>query len=528
MIPLLLTLGVLVLLGVSWQLARLSARLKALDQRVARLEGRRIVPAVAIWCLLTSHAQGQPADSPATAVRHAAADARRLAPGQAQHVRYLSLNSTPEAGRARLWKVLSFHCNALSTSADIILPALIPGTRGALARIDLRDYGWAHETWEKLATVDPYFHAKVETKATEPVYWPGGVWPEDGRYYAPNTFRYHPKAARVNALAPWLDTTAAAELATLTGSAAPVVRADWLLWQTAINAQRDGAGYYTFLGVKSRKDFETLAGYDKNLARKAKIVELHEAVADSTVTLQPRRIEVDRALSGHFYTTFDNAKAVDDRNPLRNLNGLKFDATEFFCHLPNGLFAWGLANAQGELQDTAPDTIASDSSAHGTDRRVHAGLSCVRCHGPHGGVQPVDGWVRGLFRDGLPVQSPDYDKAKELRQRYARDLEGPLEDGRRLYGRAVKEATGGMTVQELASAYGEIFARYDAPVSLERAAADVGLTSDQFRGMLDTYRRTTGGLDTVAAAFLTKRAVPLTAYQEVFPTLATIAKGYVP
>lgn len=468
------------------------------------------------------------APAPVDVFAQASADARRL-PVLAPRVRYLvAPPALSLAEREQFWKVVSYHCNALSREADLVLPVVLPGTGQAMARVVLDDYGWGHDTWEKLVAMDPYYHARIE--AAKPLPWPGGVWPGDGRHYAAGSFTYHPhgKPDKTNAVAPWVNTVAATELVNLTQSAAPIVRADWFLWQTAVNAQRDGTGYYAFLGVKTKADFETLAGYSKELARKAKIVELHEAVADSTVTLQPRRIEVDRALSGHFYTTFDSAKAVDEKNPLRNLNGLKFDATEFFCHLPNGLFAWGLANAAGELQDTAPDTIASDSTAHGTDRRVHAGLSCVRCHGPAGGVQPVDGWVRGLFRQGIPVQTPDYDKARELRQRYARDLDGPLEDGRRLYGRAVAQATGGMAVAQLATAYGTAFARYETSVTLERAAADVGLSPDQFRAMLETYRKTTGGLDLVAAGFLSKRAIPVIAYHEVYPTLATIAKGYAP
>lgn len=486
--------------------------------------------------LLTLLAQ-VPADLPASAdaVLAALADIRRQPAELRAVTRYLTLYHLPPAERNRAWKVIGgYHVNALSRESDIVRVAVVPGTAEALARLTLPDYGWGFDLWEQLTDAEPYFHARVESRATyadRPVPWPGGVWPGDGKNYRAGSFTYYPRVAprKLTALAPWLgDAKVVGELVNLTQSAVPVVRGDWFLWQTAVNAGRGKAGYYEFLGVKAKKDFDVLAGYDKNLARRARIVELHEAVGDSTVTLQPRRIEVDRALSGNYYTTFDNANAVDDRNPLRNLNGLKFDAMEFFAHLPNGLFAWGLANDKGELQDTAPDNIASDSTAHGTDRRVHAGLSCVRCHGPHSGVQPVDGWVRGLFRGGLPVQSPDYDKARELRQRYARDLEGPLEDGRRLFSRAVKEATGGMTAVELSAAYGEAFAAYDAPVTLERAAADVGLTPDRFRGMLDAHRKAAGQLDLVAAAFLTSRRVPVAQYHEVFPQLATMAKGHVP
>lgn len=524
MLYLLLTAGLLVMLALLWQLVKLRERLAGLELRVSRLDGRKSLPAITLW-LLTGSASGQ---SPADAVAVAAADLRRLPPALQVTTRFLSLHAIPVADREKAVRVLSFHCNGLSRESDIVPPALVGNL---VLRVSLADYDWPAEVWEKL--FDPCFHVKIEPQivhATRAVPWPGGTWPGDGKHYAAGSFTYHPKVAgagRATALAPWLPLAEAADLVNLTQSQSPIVRADWFLWQTAIQADRT-PGYYDFIGVKDKKDFDKLVGFDAKLAKDARRVELLEAVATSTVTLQPRRIGIFPAISGNYFQTFDSRQAVDEHNPLRILNGgFKFDAQEVFGHLPNGLMAWGLFDDKGVRQDAAPDFIASDSTAHGTDRRVHSGLSCIRCHLPNAGIQPVDGWARNLFTGGIKLQSPDYDKLRDLRQKYLRDLEGPMEDSRRTYTRSILQACG-MKPPELGAAYGKMFADHDAPVTLARAARDAGVEPQRLENALALYVKTTGALDTVAAAFISKRkgGIRPEQYFETIPTIQLALRGY--
>jgi len=482
----------------------------------------------ALVCLVHAAFPAEPL-SPADAVAAAVADARALPPQGRSSVRYLSLHNVPAAQREQVTKVLGFHCNSLSRESDIVLPTRI-GT--GLLRLYLYDYDWDAKTWDALA--DPVFVTKIQETVVEVVKtWPGGVWPQDGKYYPANSFTYkvkEKKAGTVQALAPWLPTKEAAELANLTQSPCPIVRADWFVWQTALQADRK-PGYYDFLGIKDKKTFDGLVGYDEKLQKTSKRVELLEAVADSTVTLQPRRLGAFPAISGWYWQTFDSRQAVEEKNPLRILNGgFKFDAQEVFGHGPNGLLVWGLFDDKGARQDSAPDFIASDATASGTDRRVHAGVSCVRCHLPNSGINPVDGWARTLFTGAFKLQSPDYEKLKELRQKYLRDLEGPMEDSRRVYTRSIAQSTGGMTPLQLGAAYGQFFAAYDAPVSLERAARDLGFSQEKLTGVLKAALLRTGSIDTVAAAFLGKRqgGIPVLQYHEIVSTLATYAAGYQP
>lgn len=455
-----------------------------------------------------------------------AADLASLPPNLRPVTRYFTLGSVPSVDRERWTKVLSFHCNALSTESDIVSPVIVPNAAGSILRVNLLDYGWKTETWEALAEVEPYFHAKLEQETDGLVdQWfarkgADGKWYDYEKRQVPGKV----KKNRITAIAPWVAVTPASSLAAqqaveLSGSAIPIVDGRWFIWQTAIQTDRK-PGYYDFIGIKDKATFDALIGFDAKLAEKAKRVEMLEAVAESIVTLQPRRIGAFPAISGSYWQTFDNREAVDEHNPLRILNGgFKFDATEVFGHLPNGLMMWGLFNADGVRQDTAPDFIASDATAHGTDRRVHAGLSCVRCHGVHSGIQPVDGWARGLFKGPLKLQSPDYEKLKDLRQKYLRDLQGPMATARQTYSDAIKQACG-LEAKELAAAYGQAFAEYDVPVTVERAARDAGLTVEEFVGRLRAYLVVHGQIDTVVAAFIQKgKTVGVRQYHEAFPVM---------
>lgn len=443
---------------------------------------------------------------------HAITDASGLNPNARPHVRYLWL---PAEDLEQTRKILSFHVNQLSREPEIVLP--VP--RGRLLRVDMRDYGWPRDVWEKLADSEPYYTVRIESKKD----WPGGIW-RDGKHYPAGAFWVKD---RTPALAPWLDAGEASKLAGMLQSQAPLIDARWFVWQTSCQADRD-PGYYDFIGVKEKADLERLVGYDAKLQQASKRVEMLEAVADSTVTLQPRRIGAFPAIGGTFWQTFDSRKALDEHNPLRILNGgLKFDAMEVFGPLPNGLMVWGLFDKDGKRQDSAPDFIASDSTSPSTDRRVHVCLSCVRCHGMNSGINPVDGWARNLFRGELKLQSPDYDKLRELRQKYFRDLKGPIDDARRLYSRAVAECTDGMKVEDVALAFGNLVADYEAPRTAAMVAADLGMKEAEFVAALKTYILRTGTLDTVASVLLRPggKISRIDQTHEVWPLIMAATKG---
>jgi hypothetical protein len=420
--------------------------------------------ATAILALVAASAA---ANSPAEAVAAAAVDMAKLPPGVRTSTRYLSLYNVPEKKRAEWAKVLDFHANSLSREAEFT--RLRPAGAGLYA-LNIDDYGWKAATWERLLSAEPYFHAAVEREVTED--WPGGKG-DDGKEYAPGRYTFK---KRSKSHAPWLEARDSAYLAKETGSGVPIVRADWFVYQTAIQLDRR-AGYYDFLGLgKKQADFEDLIGADREKAKKVK-KEISAVLARSGVTLQNRAIFRFGAITGGYWVTADYKTSQKAQNVLRLLDRgtepPEGDASEQYGFLPNGLFTFWLQNGAGERQDVAPDFIASDGRASGNDRRVHVGVSCVRCHTE--GLRPIDDYVRRVFRGAVTLASPDYEKHKRLRQLYLSDLEGQLRRDRDDYARRLHELTA-LKPQEVARAYGDAFDGYaEADLGLDDAARELGV-----------------------------------------------------
>lgn len=476
------------------------------------------------FTILATSAATAAAQAPADVVMRAAADAARLPAGVALRTRYLSLHNLPEEDRAWCVRVLGGHLNLLSREPDIVRP----GQVGLLLRINLDDYGEAFaRAWEQLAEAEPYFHATVEVEKVEKVTkrqaygykQPDGSWKVTE--YRDEVVEEKRKV-RLPAQAPWLADTpehqqALLSLLALTGSQVPVVSAEWFVFQTAIQADRK-PGYYDFLGVKDERTFQQAVGFVAKGIDPGFLRELRESVAVSSVTLQPRALERLPTVGGAYWRTRDVRQAKDRSNPLRVLNDdLVFDATEQFGHLPNGLWATGLFNAKGERQDTAPDFIASDSTAPHNDRRVHVNLSCLRCHAD-GGLQDVSGWVRSVLNSPPNfLASPDPGELRRLRQQYLRRLEPFLEADRKRYAEALAEATGGLKPAEYAAGLARLWKEYaEDPVTLERAACDLGTTPERF---LEALQLQGPAVDPVLGAFraVPPGAIPVTAWREAYP-----------
>lgn len=470
----------------------------------------------------------------------AATDAARLPAEIRQYVRYLDMGNLPPGERQDAIRILTGHVHHLSREPDIVPLTVVPGTDYSLARLNIIDYGWDAKTWDALADSDPYYHVTLETKVEDVVtVWPGGVWPDDGQFYAAGSFKYHaPKKSKQRAIAPWVvegadGQAAVSSLVTLLGTPAPMTRGDWWFNRTAIQADRSPTGYYDFLRVKNEADFRKLVGFDPKLAEPFG-KEIREAVSDSGVTLQPRAIWRDNAQGGGYWRSIDFKQAVDTKNPLRVLGKdieKNADATEQFGFLPNGFWATGLFNGKGERQDFAPPEIASDHMSKSNDRRVHINL-CVRCH-YKGGLQDVDGWAKNLFQAPLQLQGPDYRVIQKLRRQYLRDMTQFISRDRELNAVSVREATGWAT-ETYYFRYGEFWSAYeDAKVDAAYAARSLGTTPEKFRAAIAHQIKQLGQSDTVLSVFLLQgdraRTIPVRQWEELTPLAHAALRGvYLP
>ncbi len=453
------------------------------------------------------------ASAPALAVQAALADARRLPKAQAKECRWLSLYGVPVKLRAEFLLVLSFHCNSLSREAEIVRPVLVAPD---LVRISLLDYGIDPKVWDRLAEHDPYFHARLvkqvvaigveeevevghwRRKTTGEIVEPAFARANLGQVYWEKTGTQKravkqeaKKQETITSAAPWLPAPDSAALILLAGSEVPIVRADWFVTWTAIQAGRKGSGYYDFLGFKTRKDAEDLAGLDRAAARRLR-KEIAAIVSESGVAINARGILREQALTGGFWRSLDANTTVARQNPISFLDEADHDAEEIYGCLPNSLFFYVASDARGVLQDTVPDTIASDHVSTSNDRRIHAGLiSCTRCH--TNGLQPIDDWARSVYQGpdnpGSPIvlAAVDYKKLKRLRQLYLSPLKMRLKKDVQEFADALL-LTNGLTPEKNAAAYASEWHRYgETSLSMEDVALELGVSKEKWAAALKAY-----------------------------------------
>lgn len=431
--------------------------------------------------------------------------------------------STAAKDRDDFLAAFCVHLNLLSREGVIRWPVAIAPD---VLRIDVRDYGWDRgklAVWEKTAALDFVFHqkAKLERDAVIDQHWPGGA-SASGKEFERGVYEQNKKAGDViDVPAVWLPQNATDGLRKLTYSESPVLMAEWFFVQSArqvsLRNKQEGLGYYDFLGLQTRDDFFSLTGTDPDVAKRV-LAHWRAVVTKSGISQQGRQVVALGSHARRVWGTLDTFTQQAKGVPQRNLREGEFshDAEEWYGFLPNGLWVTFLSNNKGEAAESAPDKIGPDDSPlnRGRDHRVHANLSCVRCHSADKDMlRPIDDWVRRTFRKGGPLSLTDPDKrtAQELESQYLRDLEELIGDDRALYARWVKRATTsaahpeGLTALAVGKLYAEAWSRYaDEDVSLEDAARELGCEPKK---LADGIRRhaqapNRGATDLVLSSFI--------------------------
>jgi hypothetical protein len=479
--------------------------------------------------------------SPADGVALAAGDILRVPIADRYTTRFIWLGHLSPKARESLTRVLAGHINGLSTEPDISLPVAVPGTAGALLRINCEDYGEGYwfKVFERLKDEDPYFHAAAVETVVEvvEVQVQYGRKLSSGKWVDLETRVEKQQRKRLvrkeQGQAPWIKETpeqkaALKILVEATQSEVPIVLGDWFLTRSAIQAER-AAGYYDFLGVKNEADFlKLVASVQGNKKRKG----LREAVSRSGIVPSPRRIAVFDAPGLHHYKTFDQFEndARDKKNPLRVLDddNFEFAASEQYGGLPNGLWTTGLFDNKGVRQDSVPDKITGHKFSLGNNTRLHVNKDCLSCHNPKGGLMPIDAWVRGLYAAGYDLtKAYDPKTARDLRQKYRKELEGPMEGDREAYARVLFTTTQ-MTPAKYGVAYQAAFDDYEyGPVTAARAAALLGVSEAKMRAEFKKTFDRWGTLDPILLGIVSGKPTGIREFEEAYVLGQLALRGFV-
>lgn len=192
-------------------------------------------------------------------------------------------------------------------------------------------------------------------------------------------------------------------------SFAPLVRADDLLRR--LNSTVEGGLYYHAMGFIRRGHRLTEAeifrevGLDVLLSRKVEGDD-RAGLFQRGPTGKPGIIEVVQGAVGDATITYDifDEDVDASRHGIYNLvDGVeKARGKEIIFTRQNGTKGYLLTDGKGNLVDVAPPNLASDHRTPAPHTaQLFPPLSCIRCHGPAGGVQQVHNDVATLLGGGL-------------------------------------------------------------------------------------------------------------------------------
>jgi hypothetical protein len=274
------------------------------------------------------------------------------------------------------------------------------------------------------------------------------------------------------------------DLAILTKSEAPILRADWLV--QVVSSSADDGRYYEFRGivdslgdVTAEEAFEANLGVDRADIQKV-------ATLQSQVTGKPRSIEFTYGTAlrptvgpGFYSITRDlfDGSIDDDQHPLKNLIRIRFDGSEAIGFLRNGLQEFALFDGAEALAREAPPQLVVDRTVPTlAPTRLQTPISCVRCHARENGWLSCPNELRKLLKGpflrvlGEEKKFLSRADAEQLLVLYAGDITYPLVLARQTLGQQVFAITG-KTVREGYSLWAAIFDKYwyelvDARVAL--------------------------------------------------------------
>ncbi len=401
----------------------------------------------------------------ADALRIVRADLRALPARRRRFARYLTLGCLAgrDAELPAARHALAKLANSLSWHARLTAPHAVDPRR-LVYRLDLRDYRWSARSWDRLAAGNPYRPAE------------------------PGPLR-----------------RAVAELA---GCDQPLLRGDWF-----VAAASRPPSYHDFLQLPtSDRALERQLQVDMpaNLADDNAV---RTAFNGSGVARRNRLLERHDAAHGAYWRSHDFADNTDRGNlfeyPLGpGPGGFVPSGGEIIFHLPNGLQAYLLVDADGRRIDRAPGEIVSDPTR--PDKVVENGLSCIGCHAA--GILFKEDQVRAHVR-----KNPRAFTAAQRETILA--LYAPADQLRRLVREDNERFAAALKRLGVPAGDNEpvraVVLRYEEVLDLRRASAEAGVTPDVLAAALARSPALARTLGPLAARGTVQRQL----FEDAFPRL---------
>jgi mono/diheme cytochrome c family protein len=385
---------------------------------------------------------------------------------EARNTRYVSFVHLFNAGQSDI--KLKEHANSLSRTlnhlsdrAAIAKPKAI-NPEGTLFRINIRDYGWSDNDWNRVT--EDYAYRDL---------FPDGSTREQFR--------------------------------DITGTTVVLVRGDWFaLHMTQPSSYNELLDIPNNLrGAEREFNFDLFDNIEREAAGNGGGVVMRSGFMKSGVSLSNRVFERHEIDNGAFWISYDFEKVqleeddsqgvrrfnifaaplgprfADGNNPIRGAGEFGFDHTagEVIATLPNGLFYYMLITNNGTRADNAPTSIVSDPTR---PEGIINGYSCMNCHA--NGLLQKDDEIRANMAN-LTGLSDRQREAVENLYVPKETMDKAMAGDNKRYRQAIADASLDPTVASPSIL--SLAQSYEAWVTPATAAAELGLTVAELKKLIE-------------------------------------------
>jgi hypothetical protein len=379
-------------------------------------------------------------------VESALKKASELQPEKQKKTRFFALYNKDRRERETYRKILSGLMNMFSDEGKITVLSFVKGD-DSLVELDLDDFGIPPEIWDSAVENTPYFSIQIEKR-------------EKGT------------TKKSTAIPPWIPKLE--KLALLTHAVYPIVRADWFIAKIT-----EPHRYFKMRKTaRTWQEFKKKAGYRE---LESETLVQGAVVSDSSVVRLMRYVKRYPTLFGGMWVIYDRKTNEGREDFLSDLLCQDYDGFQAMAPIPNGFYSFYLGDKKGDRLDYQDTAVGFDPNLKSVNR---VAVSCILCH--CGGPRNFNDEVRVLGKRGVRIRAKDRGLIEQLKNLFAEEI--PLKQDQQKFQKSLKAATE-MTPEKFRVGFLGILRDYDEKLDLEKAAAEVGLSAEDFtRKTKDTVR----------------------------------------
>lgn len=318
--------------------------------------------------------------------------------------------------------------------------------------VDIRNYNWSVESWEKITKFDGYIVEPIISNENNGI------------------------------------------LRLLSGNS--LVRTDWFIYhaaRTVSDTDRDKKNnpIYRELLYSLNKQPKTVPEFEKvwGLADKTKSRQIGNEYG-TLVTKSKNVARHNRFLFGYrtelgwYYRSYDVKHQQGKRDYVERFYEFGgappdiFDGGEIFGTNQLQLQVYDLYDDKENLADAADATIVRHLSDILGDARITVVHSCFDCHA-EGPIPSENTITEFLKKNGAIYYKNKADQLRVERAFLSDKFEESVKENQELYEKAVKKSNG-LLPKDNVQAYYNIIMWYDKPVTMEQAAIECGITVEEF------------------------------------------------